>query len=221
MIIKPANEQQAWFLGWGIKQGLNASRFHGSTGSDMGGHVTYGFGFGAYAEIRMRDDIRFVPGLGYSERGGRGEFAFPVTGGTARFEMKSKLKYIEAPLLFEFGKQRNTWSPYFLAGASFSYKIDYQREVSDLGITPTPPAPIHFAEIFEEVGTIDSNTDFLEDFDWGPVLGLGGRFTSGRMNLVLEGRVYRGIPTLLGPEWGSDLQNGVFSLYAGVEFPSR
>jgi len=218
MIVKPAHEQKPWFIGWGLKQGLNASRFHGSMGTSMGGETIYGFGVGAYAAIRMTDGIRFVPGLSYSERGGRGEVAVPVTGGTWRFGLESKLTYVEAPMLFEFAGTRGNLRPYLIAGASFSWKVDAQRTVSDLGMTPAPPGAIRYAQIFENVGTLDGDSDYLEDFDWGPVLGVGGRYDSGRMAFLLEGRVYRGIPTLLPPEFAADLQNGVFSLYAGLEF---
>jgi hypothetical protein len=188
-------------LSWGIKSGLNLSRFWGDDAENAGlDRMQAGFTAGAYLSLNLLDEFSICPGLSYAMKGARGELVIDVIGIHSETDYSYRLHYLELPVTARFlPPVPVSFQPFVEAGIAPSLFLDGRAEVTTNGSSTTH----------------DTDDDY-ESFDIGLPMGGGVLFSAGDVDLFFEVMFTPGITEI--SENGSELKNSVISILAGVQF---
>lgn len=167
-------------LNFGAKGGVNLSKFIGDDANDS--DMLTSFHLGLVAEYMVNDQFAIQPELLFSAEGAKAE--------TAKIESKSKLNYINIPVMFKYYV-----APGFSinAGPQVGFLVDSKLEVGDK----------------------DTDTDdMFKTVDFGLGFGAAYKFNA---NMFLEGRYNLGLTKIMD-KGDANVKNGVIQLSLGYMF---
>lgn len=212
--------QSLTFAGYGVRGGVSGSRFHGDYG-DLGA-PEHRLGISGSWFIRWRAGrfLSIQPEITYVTRGGKGGSIFyvPVTGPSlvpVEIRYEHRLDYLEVPFLLRVDVPTGiAVAPYLAAGPALSLLLDSSASFEVDGAVPSGTQRLRMADIFEDLGPLDSidfkNTDVSIAGGGGVVIGRGG------VRGVVDARYVYGLTNVL-PTDLIDARNGSWMVTAGIE----
>lgn len=173
--------------------------------------VYEGFTIGTFAEIPMLNGFSFRPEINFIQKGFQAMEDFPITDidlpvGAG---MKTRLNYMEVPLLFKYtsGNQIAKW--YVVAGPSISY-------ATEGNVRPVVRAIIDFTLPAQE---LNLDNDLYRRWDAALTGGIGGEIKAGPGKIFSDVRYSYGLANVLNnPIVDVKVKNQGFTLSAGYAF---
>jgi hypothetical protein len=198
----------------GVKTGVHFgdARIEGSANDFIPEMEMYsGFTTGVNVEIPMLNGFSFRPEINYVEKGfrtmaeiGITEIDIPVGAG-----IKTRLQYVEAPLLFKYSAGTEKAKFYAIAGPSFAY-------AADGFVRPVVRAIIDFNLPRQD---LDLSNDIYRRWDISATGGLGGEWKAGNGKIFADMRYTYGFANVFdNPIIDVRLKNQGFSFSAGYAF---
>ncbi len=175
--------------------------------------VYTGFTAGIMAEIPILNGFSFRPELNFIQKGFQIKETFDVSvlgidlpiGGSAR----TRLNYIEIPLLMKYSVGTDQAKFYAIAGPSIAYAANAELRpratfILDFNLPHIP---------------INLDNDIYNRWEVSGVLGLGGEVKAGHGKIFMDGRYNLGFTSMLdNPVINLDIKNQGFNISAGYAY---
>lgn len=173
--------------------------------------VYEGFTVGGVVELALQNGFSFQPELNFVQKGFRAMEEFPITDldlpvGAG---MKTRLNYLEVPLLFKYASGNDLAKWYVVAGPAVSYATEgYVRLVVRAVIDFTLPAQ-----------QLNLNNDIYRRWDAAVTGGLGGEIKAGPGKIFADVRYTHGLANVLNnPIVDVKVKNQGFTLCTGYAY---
>lgn len=198
----------------GVKTGLHFgdARVDGLADNFLPDPTVYAGGIiGAVVEIPMLNGFSFRPELQLVQKGfqameeiGIGDVDIPVGAG-----LKTRVNYVEMPLLIKYSAGSETARFYALAGPGFSY-------AAQAWVRPVVRAVIDFTLPRQD---LDLSNDIYRRWEVSAIGGIGGEFKAGNGKIFADIRYTYGLSNLFdNPIIDVQLKNQGVSLAAGYAY---
>ena len=177
--------------------------------------------FGASMIIGLGESLSLRPGVAWVSRGGKVDSRITITSGSdvTAFDLKQTwvVDCIDVPLLLRWESPgASPVRPFVALGPGLSWRVATDLRDESLVDAGPAKAPLHFANIFEDIGR-DDFLDLTCRFDVNAIIGTGVAFGRGRARATIEARYLHGMRDIAPPESFLSAYHRVFTLTAGVE----
>ncbi|MFZ1703785.1 MAG: porin family protein [Saprospiraceae bacterium] len=198
----------------GIKTGINFAdaNIDGIANNYLPNAEVYtGFSVGIVAEIPMLHGFSFRPELNYIEKGFQSMEDFGITQWDIQVGagVKTRLQYIEAPLLMKFSQGNDLAKFYVIAGPNVSYAVDgWVRPVVRAVIDFTLPR-----------NDLHLSNDIYRRWEISATGGIGGEVKAGGGKIFADVRYTQGFSNILdNPIVDIKIRNQGFGLNVGYAY---